>query len=449
MSQPNLLIVHTDQQPWWTVSAYGQSPVETPNIDRLAREGALLRGFFTNSAVCTPSRGCFLTGRYPHCHGAYTNDLPLNRDEVTVAEVLRRAGYATSYAGKWHLDGTPRPGWVHPDRAMGFEDARFMFNRGHWQKIEDMPMGGVQPVVHPYGVIGDERTYTTDYLTEKTLAILAQADRPFFHMVSYPDPHDPADLREPYRSMFHPERMPLPPTLRQQHLPDWVGTEGFGGRPWSGKAQDLRRRMALFCGEVKCIDDSLGRILGRLEEMGVLDDTIIVFTTDHGDYMGEHGLTGKNALYEAVYRLPMLVRWPAGVPAGTVLDNVLCTVDFQPTVLRLMGLEPCGREQGRDASHLLRGQDGPWKDEAHQHHSTHRAAGLITRRWHLAHVKGGESVLFDRLNDPGQAENRYPDPQCAAVVQELTDRILRHHRELRSPALEWLRELDPSPGSPG
>ncbi len=280
MPQPNLLIVHTDQQPWWTVSAYGRSPVETPNQDRLAREGALLRNFFTNSAVCTPSRGCFLTGRYPHSHGAYTNNVSLNPDEVTIAEALRRAGYATSYAGKWHLDGTPRPGWVHPDRAMGFEDARFMFNRGHWQKIEDMPMGGVQPVVHPYGVIGDEHTYTTDYLTDKTLDILKAARRPFFHMVSYPDPHDPADIREPYHSMFDPDD----DAVAVHAAPG--GPAGLGGvrsssagDPGRGAEESLRRRMALFCGEVRCIDDSLGRILAWLEEAGILDETIVVFTS--------------------------------------------------------------------------------------------------------------------------------------------------------------------------
>ncbi len=441
MPQPNLLIVHTDQQPWWTVSAYGRSPVETPNQDRLAREGALLRNFFTNSAVCTPSRGCFLTGRYPHSHGAYTNNLCLNPDEVTLAEVLRRAGYATSYVGKWHLDGTPRPGWVHPDRAMGFEDARFMFNRGHWQKIEDMPMGDVQPVVHPYGVIGDEHTYTTDYLTDKTLEVLKAARRPFFHMVSYPDPHDPADIREPYHSMFDPDDMPLPSTLHQEDLPDWAGFGGFGTRSWNGSEESLRRRMALFCGEVRCIDDSLGRILAWLEEAGILDETIVVFTSDHGDYMGEHGMTGKNAVYEPVYRVPMLVRWPAAVPAGLALDDVVSTVDFQPTLLRLMGLEPCGREQGHDASALLRGERCDWTDEAHQHHNTHRLAGIFTREWHLAYVQGGQPVLFDRVADPDQVTNRFRDPECAGVVRELTDRILRHHREVGSPACEWLEGL--------
>ena len=111
--RPNLLVIHTDQQNCWTLSAYGGTLVDTPNIGRLGQEGAIFRSFFTNSAVCTPSRGCLVTGRYPHAHGAYTNNIPLNRDEVTFAQVLLRDGYDTGYAGKWHLDGDRRPGWVH------------------------------------------------------------------------------------------------------------------------------------------------------------------------------------------------------------------------------------------------------------------------------------------------------------------------------------------------
>ena len=168
-SRPNLLVIHTDQQSCWSLSAYGGTLVSTPNIDSLATEGVILDSFFTNVAVCTPSRGCFVTGRYEHAHGAYRNNIPLGRDEITFAQVLRDAGYDTGYAGKWHLDGTPRPGWVHPERSMGFADARFMFNRGHWKKISDPPMNDMEPVVHPYREIGDDRSYPTDWLTDRAI----------------------------------------------------------------------------------------------------------------------------------------------------------------------------------------------------------------------------------------------------------------------------------------
>ena len=122
--RPNLLVIHTDQQSCWSLGAYGGTLVQTPHIDRLAADGVTCTGFFAHSAVCTPSRGCFVTGRYPHAHGAWRNNLPLNRDEITFAEQLRRHGWHTGYAGKWHLDGDRRPGWVHPERSMGFTECR-------------------------------------------------------------------------------------------------------------------------------------------------------------------------------------------------------------------------------------------------------------------------------------------------------------------------------------
>ena len=208
--RPNLLIIHTDQLSSWAISAYArkltQTPnygkvlVETPHIDSLAKEGAILYNFFTNSAVCTPSRGCLLAGRYPHVHGAYKNNIEMNRDEVTIAHILHRHGYDTGYAGKWHLDGEPKPGWVEPARSMGFADCRFMFNRGHWKKVVEQPEGN--PEVSPYKVIGDKKTYTTDWLTDKTIAFIKRPrSRPFLYLVCLPDPQKPFTVREPYKTM--------------------------------------------------------------------------------------------------------------------------------------------------------------------------------------------------------------------------------------------------------
>ena len=445
MSQPNLLIIHTDQQSSWTLSAYGGTLIETPNIDRIGREGAIFTSFFTNSAICTPSRGCFVTGRYPHSHGAYTNNIPLNRDEITFARALLDAGYDTGYAGKWHLDGTPRPGWVHPERAMGFADARFMFNRGHFQKIEDSPMKDMQPVVHPYGVIGDEKTYTTDWLTDKTIDFLSRPRaNPFCYMVSIPDPHDPCEVRAPYDTLLCAEDMPLPPTFSQEALPAWAdATRARGRYPLDDaqRAEKLRRRKALYFGEAKLIDDSVGRIIDCLEGRGILDDTIVVFTTDHGDYMGEHGLSEKNHLYETAYRIPLLVRWPEKIAPGTRADRIFSTVDFQPTILSLMGVGPCGREQGRDGSALLTGRPIEWVDEAFIHHSSLERAGIFTPEFELAYVKDDEAILFDRLNDGDQVHNLYGDGDHLETVRRLRGRIVQHHRDVNSPATEWLEQI--------
>jgi arylsulfatase A-like enzyme len=443
-NSPNLLIIHTDQQPWWMVSAYGRSPVPTPNIDRLAAEGAIFEQFFTNSAICTPSRGCFVTGRYPHCHGAYRNNLPLNADEVTLAEAARREGYHTSYVGKWHLDGTPRPGWVHPLRGMGFEDNRYMFNRGHWTKIEDSPMRGVQPTVFPYGVMGDEATYTSDYLAAKSREILSEADEPWLHMLSLPDPHDPAEIREPYASMFDPADMPLPATVSGETRHPLIGEAPFATRGWNGDVDALRRRMALFCGEIACIDDHVGRLLDQLDAAGQLDRTIVVFTSDHGDYMGEHGLTGKNGMYEGVYRLPMLVRWPGGIAPGTRVARVCSTVDFQPTILGLMGVTPSGCEQGEDLSGLLTGAAAGGSPEpmVFQHHPSHAAVGVITDRWHLVLFRDADGMLFDRQADPDETRNLVDDPSCRDTVQRLSAALITHHQHVASPSVPVCQRAD-------
>jgi len=438
---PNLLIIHTDQQSSWTLGAYGGELIGTPNIDSIGRQGAVLDQFFTNSAVCTPSRGCLATGRYPHCHGAYRNCIEMNRDEMTMARILKRAGYATGYAGKWHLDGPPKPGWMSPQRSMGFDDCRYMFSRGHWKKITEGPDG--KPHVHPYGVIGNEKTFTTDWLGQKTIDfVTANCDKPFFWMVSIPDPHGPYTSRSPYHTMYKPADMTVPSTLNQRELP-WGGSGNRqkgrrgGGTPVAREAH-CRSAKAHYCGQVKCIDDTVGRILDCLKRQGILDNTIVVYTTDHGDYMGEHGLYGKNQLYETAYRIPMLIRWPEKIAAGTRIDNILSTVDVQPTLLGLMGHRPCGREQGHDASPLLCGRKTDWQDVSWLHHSSLERAGIFTPEWELALIRGGGHILFDRRNDPEQVDNLYNDPARQKIVKGLSARVVQHHRDVQSPALKWL-----------
>ena len=454
MSQPNVLIVFTDQQSCWTLGCYGGGVVDTPNIDRLASDGARFTSYFTNHAWCTPARGTFFTGRYPHCHGAWVNHMPLNRDEVTFGEVLRRQGYDTGYAGKWHLDGFPCPGFVNPDRSMGFTDCRCMYNRGSWKYMASRRRPEWQPaVLHSQSEpVGDEETYPTDYLTTEAIRFIRrERDNPFCFVLSINDPHPAYLVRPPYDAMFRPEDMPVPRTFNQEGLPSWTnGTLARG--PFTADNTDrelsLRIQKANYCGMVKLIDDSVGRVLDALEEGGVLDNTVVVFTTDHGDYMGEHGLRGKNLLYEAVYRIPLLVRWPKAIAPGTEVDRICSTVDFQQTLLGLMGVEPTGREQGADASPFLRGRSVAWEDAAFLYHTDHECAfeyaGIVTHEHHLVLAKSGESILFDRLSDPDQTNNLFGDPAYAGVVRDLTSRIVQHHDEHASPARDWLGAAESS-----
>jgi len=437
---PNLLIIHTDQLSSWAISVYakqlirtpnyGKILVETPNIDSLAEEGAIFYNFFTNSAVCTPSRGCLISGRYPHAHGAYRNNIEMRRDEVTIAHILQSNGYETGYAGKWHLDGEPKPGWVKPERSMGFVDCRFMFNRGHWKKIVEQPQGN--PKVSPYKVIGDEKTFTTDWLADKTIEFIKKPrSKPFFYMVSIPDPHGPFTVREPYMSMYKPEDMNVPNTFN--------GSSSEDKRSRSRNKEAMKKSKAHYCGLVKCIDDNIGRILESLKDKRIIDETIIVLTTDHGEYMGEHGLYGKNQWYRTAYQIPFIVRWPETIQPGTAVNHFVTNVDVQQTLLGLMGIKPCGREQGRDASPLLRGEKVEWKDEAMIHHSSLESAGIFTPKYELVLKANGNHMLFDRLSDPEQTRNLCGNLEHSDVMRELAGRIFRHNIDVGAPAISWLK----------
>jgi len=463
---PNVLFIYTDEHSAWTLGAYGGTHVETPHLDRIAREGAVFNNYFVNSAVCTPSRGCLLTGRYPHSHGAYTNNLELNRDEATTAHQFKSAGYETGMAGKWHLDGEPKPGWMTADRAMGFDDVQWMYNRGHWKRIVERPEGW--PDNHGNARFGNEDhraeapdgrpdvdyavdvpgEFFTDWITDKAIEFVERDwERPFFYFLSIPDPHSPFTVSEPYASMYDPADMPVPSTLYEEELPDWAERAREGALKRDGverfddprREELLRERLAHYFGMVKCIDDNIGRLLEALEQAGELDNTLIVFTSDHGNYLGEHGLYFKNQLYETAHRVAFLMRYPPAIPAGTVVDECVSSVDVQRTVCTLAGVEPSGREQGLDFSALARGEGDPeWPNESYIHHSSLERAGIFTPEWEFALIKDAEGILFDRRSDPEQTTDLFEDPAHAEVRKALTDKVTAHHREFDSPATSWL-----------
>jgi len=442
-SAANLLVILTDQQSSWTLGAYGGSVIDTPFIDRIAHEGAIFTNFFTNTGVCTPSRGSLMTGRYPHAHGAMYNSSALNADEVTLGHVLQRNGRRTGYAGKWHLDGPAAAVRIPDARAMGFQDRRYMFNRGHWKRLAERSSGR-----HALGFgssIGDEQSYATDFLTTKAIEFIeSDRDTPFLYVLSIPDPHPPYRVRAPYDTMFAPDDMSVPVSFNDPALPSWaerLRRDGPFALDEPRRESWLRKRKAQYCGQVKCIDDNVGRLLACLERNRVLDETLVVYTTDHGDYMGEHGLEGKGHLYETAYRVPLLVRWPSRVDAGTRVDQMIDVVDFLPTICGLLDLGKTGREHGRDASALLSGASVEWEDRVFVHPHDLMRAGIFTQEYALGYAGEGPAMLFDRRRDPDQLNDIADAPGYTTIVDELTDRVIRHHREVGSPAARWLSGL--------
>ncbi len=436
--RPNLLIIHTDEHNFRTLGCYGGQVVRTPNIDFLAAQGAMCTSFYATTPVCSPSRAAFVSGRYPQNTPVVTNNIPLNDDIVTFAEILRRQGYATGYAGKWHLDGTGKPQWA-PERKFGFEDNRYMFNRGHWKQMEDTPAGPRVKARNAkdeptYNVEGaDEDSFTTDWLARKTIDFInAHRNEPFCYMVSIPDPHGPNTVRPPYDTMFTAEQVAIPASFRKspEQTPAWAAPER------NLTEQRLRQLMPGYYGMVKCIDDNVGRILEALRDSGILDRTVVVFTADHGDLCGEHKRLNKGVPYEGSAKIPFITYYPEKIRPGTVVNQALTCVDFLPTVLSLMGVDTAGEEEGRDASALFMGKTPPdWKDIAFMRGGRNWLC-VLTDDHKLVYPMAGIPWLFDLKKDPDELTNFYQDPQYRTVVRNLTTELMKYCKKHNDPYLE-------------
>ncbi len=468
-ARPNLVVIQTDEHNFRTLGAYrallpkeqafiwGDGvKVDTPNLDWIAQHGAIADRFYATSPVCTPSRAALMTGRYPQNTGAIQNDLPLRDEMVTFAEVLQRNGYATGYAGKWHLDGEARPGFG-PTRKFGWEENRYMFNRGHYKKlVEDETGPHVGPVtaqgVPTYAVDGaDAKSFTTDFLTDRTIDFIRRHQaRPFAWHLSLPDPHGPNTVRAPYDTMFFDLDFKRPQSAQSpgKNLPPYAATLAGG----ANKVQ-----MALYFGMVKCIDDNVGRILATLREASVPDRTFIVFTSDHGDLCGEHGRDNKGVPMEGSSRIPFLLHAPGVVPPGTVVRQALGNVDFKPTILALMGIANPPGDEGRDASALFRTGRAPagWSDVAFVRigGGSKRAApsepgefaegagwlGTFSRDYKFIVAPGAAPSLFDLENDPNELTNLFDTPAHRATVRRLAIELHGYATRYRDPHLASAR----------
>jgi arylsulfatase A-like enzyme len=437
--RPNLLIIQTDEHNFRTLGCYRATlaPVQafmwgkdavvgTPHIDWIAKNGAICTKFYATTPVCSPSRASFVSGRYPQNTPVVTNNIPLAGDTVTFAEILRRAGYATGYAGKWHLDGNGKPQWA-PKRQFGFEDNRYMFNRGHWKKLTDTPKGpkvdtGKKP---SYDVSGaTAKNFATDWLADKTIEFIEKnSAKPFCYMVSIPDPHGPDTVRKPYDSKYAGMSFKKPRTYDKPagNVPNWATPQkcGYG----QGK----------YYGMVKCIDDNVGRILDCLRKNDLLANTIVIFTSDHGDLRGEHHRHNKGVPLEASAKVPFVIYYPDRIKAGTVVPQALGMVDFLPTILGLMQVETAGTEEGRDASALFTLPSPPanWKDITFARGTGTKPnwLGAFTSRYKLIVSPNDPPWLIDMQKDPDELKNVISDPANRKITRDLAKELVAYGRK--------------------
>lgn len=426
---PNVLLIFPDQMRAHALGAMGNPDVHTPRLDRLAAQGILFENTLANSPVCSPARAVMLTGKYAHRNGMVANDLRLRESEVTLAELFADAGYRTGFIGKWHLDGGPRlPGYVPPGpRRQGFQfwaanecSHRHFDNTYFRDRPEPIRMDRFEPEVW------------TDLALE-FLGDVARRRQPFFLVIAMGPPHDPYGAPESYMRLYDPARL----TMR----PNWRPTPGAPGPA----------EIAAYYAAVTAIDDQMGRLLEGLDRLGMAEDTIVWFTSDHGDMLGSHGLRLKRKPYEESIRVPGILRYPARLRAPRRERALISHVDFAPTLLALCGLRTPRAMQGTDLSRIVLGQQregpasayfqifGPFAPDS----VPAGWRGVRTHRCMYARFRHGPWLLFDLEKDPFELKNLAEDPGAGDLRREMDALLAAWMRRTGdSWAFDWTERVE-------
>ncbi len=453
--QPNIILIYPDQMRYDSMSVSGNKVVKTPHIQRLANEGVTFDEAYTSYPLCCPFRASMMTGKYAQGHGMYQNHFPLDASHDMLGEHMKAAGYSTLYVGKWHLEGGPKPGFVPPERRFGFE--KFVgFNRGHQY------MDGIfwRDTDQPYRC----RRYEPDYQTDHLIDFIDEArdetpDKPFFGFISYGPPHHPNDMPEHWRTMYDPADMDiragvLPEAEQARIQQDRLQTDCNGNlkaahtsrTAYNKKPQmepeteaELRRFMAEYYGMISCIDHNVGRILDHLDKLGIADNTMVVFLSDHGDMLGEHGyFCGiKPQGYKAAMQVPFIVRYPERFKAGTRTNGMIDVgVDTPVTMLDLVGGAPLSGAHGQSYLSLLEGGDVGRDEIMYQTFRMDDGAkgeftpvperGIRTKDWLYVRQPNRRKFLFDQNADPGELNNLVDDPAHSALMEAFDAQIFAH-----------------------
>ncbi len=465
--KPNIIFIMTDDHASHAMSCYGSRINTTPNLDRIADEGMRFDNCFCTNSICTPSRATILSGTYNHVNEVTTLATPMDNSIATFPKVLRNAGYQTAIFGKWHLG-------QGPDHCpTGFDDWAVLPGQGLYHNPELIfkgPDGGTRRTI---------QGYTTDIITDMCLDWLKTRDagRPFCLFYHHKAPHRPWEPDEKHLSMYVNEEIPEPETLYDDYSGRAKAAEaaamrvGVHMRPIDLKCNitdklsehDLRkwayqRYIKDYLRVIASVDDNVGRVLDYLEQENLAADTIVVYTSDQGFFLGDHGWYDKRFMYEESLRMPLIVRYPREIPAGTASDDIVTNVDFAKTFLDFAGVEPPESFQGRSFRSILNGETPEswpeamyyryWMNKAHHNVGAHY--GIRTKRYKLIYyyydgmdqpgTEGGnpagtgtapidlddldpEWELFDLERDPMELKSVYDDPEYAGVVAELTAKL--------------------------
>ncbi len=466
--RPNILFIMSDDHAANAISCYGSLLSEvfhTPHLDRLAHEGARLDGFCSINPICTPARASIMTGQYGHINGVRTlNDCWDPSRGPNLAACLQAQGYRTALFGKWHLHCTPE----------GFDNYAYLSGSGEQGTYQDPEF------TYDDGRVQVQPGYVTDILTDMACDWLgghAAEEGPFFMMLHHKAPHDFWEYAERHEDLFDGRDIPVPDSLFEDRShrsiasrdygssvtprspirslyadfcqPDYVTGPLTGTEAMSFEEKGLaayQKYLKDYLRTVAAIDESVGAVVAKLEEQGALDDTLVIYTSDQGMFLGEHDYQDKRWCYEESLRTPFIVRYPRSIAAGRCEPALMSTIDIAPTLLDFAGAEIPSSMQGRSLVPVLTGQPDArqqdavyfryWMHRAHRHDNPAHY-GIRTQRWKLIFfyglpldAAGAEPQpspagweLYDLQNDPRELHNLYRDPQYRNVITDLKRRL--------------------------
>ncbi|MHA1730282.1 MAG: sulfatase family protein [Promethearchaeota archaeon] len=487
----NLLFIITDQQRADQLSCMGNPVLKTPNIDSIVNDangGIKFTNYYCNTPICMPNRANFFTGCYPSVHGTRSNGINLNPEVPTISEILRQQGYHTITIGKSHFNFYAPPynsdveskenirDWIlgkignnepFPTPYYGFEEVKLTVGHGdimtghymNWaeeksyNQTEYLKKHVMKIFEYYYETPLPEKLYPTTYITDQTVDFLEryskEGDKPFFLHCSFNDPHHPVCPPGKYKDMYKPEDIELPSNfnngeklLEHEFLGPHLKDKRFGHLlPQLVDKHTAKEFIALYYGSITMIDDGVGKILDTLKKSGLADNTMVIFTSDHGDLCGHHGLILKGpAHYRGLINIPLLWRVPGMTKKG-VSRSLVSTVDLPKTILNILGIAEKYQPktfQGLDITPILKNPDKKVRDRVLIEHDEELAGDkvmrlrtLVTKRYRLTLYDGYENTgdIFDLKEDPDEVNNLWHTNQD--LKNKLTEELLREIVSLR------------------
>lgn len=460
-NKPNIVVIMADQMASDVIGALGHPTVQTPHIDKLADNGVVFTNCYCNSPLCVPSRASFVTGKLVRHHQVYDNGSELPASAPTFMHHLRRAGYETVLSGKMHFVG--------PDQLHGFEQrlttdiypASFNWTP-NWERGAYPNPGTSVKKVKKSGVCNWSRQMSYDeevlYRSLEKIRYYGEKERekPFFLCASFTHPHDPFLITEKYWNRYEGKRIPLPaapaaPFDKLHPYNQWIQVHHEADVNTLSEEEITIARRAYY-GMVTYFDEMVGKIVGELERLDLMQNTVIMVTSDHGEMLGEHGMWFKRTFYDPAAKVPLVVSWPDSINAGKRVNQVVSLVDLSATIMKLAEVPDAdtwiSNLDGDSFHRLLETEDKTWKNEAvceyYAEGTVHSMVALRQGRYKYVHVHEHEPLLYDLEADPLEESDISKQPKAAGIATKLRERVIdemdfsRLEREIRQSQKERL-----------